>query len=164
MTNRSGFTGQRVKPLLEIPDSLLRGFEEALLAKVNVIITSLKLFNKESHSKLIIGNIQDGVIRFHPHSPIYQTHHWSREKAQVSRCLGASKNHLASEKTQVPKRSYLLLPSWPQRIKMVKRGSFSKFVNFHYFPMFAVVHLSKFISISDASWPHTSHMGSKASG
>lgn len=52
---RSGFTGQRVKPLLEIPDSLLRGFEEALLAKV-------------------------------------------------------------------PKRSYLLLPSWPQRIKMTLLG------------------------------------------
>ena len=38
MTNRSGFTGQRVKPLLNLPHSLMRGFEEALLAKVNVII------------------------------------------------------------------------------------------------------------------------------
>ena len=36
--NRSGFTGQRVKPLLDLPNSLLRGFEEALLAKVNVTI------------------------------------------------------------------------------------------------------------------------------
>ena len=37
MINRSGFTGQRVKPLLNLPHSLMRGFEEALLAKVNVI-------------------------------------------------------------------------------------------------------------------------------
>ena len=31
---RSGFTGRRVKPLAVLPESLLQGFEEALLAKV----------------------------------------------------------------------------------------------------------------------------------
>ena len=44
MTNRSGFTGQRVKPLLNLPHSLMRGFEEALLAKVNVIAILIIIF------------------------------------------------------------------------------------------------------------------------
>ena len=60
LLSRSGFTGQRMKPLSVLPTSLLTGFEEALLVKV-------------------------------------------------------------------PDRSYLLLPTWQQRVKMVNH--FQSFPN-----------------------------------
>ena len=55
---RYGFTGRRVKPLSFLPESLLNGFEEALLAKVILIIIyqhRAKNAKKSKYDNVVIG-------------------------------------------------------------------------------------------------------------
>ena len=138
MTNRSGFTGQRVKPLLDLPKSLLRGFEEALLAKVTVIITPLKeshytqSYEKRGRLTFLSSVISIAILAALPPISYLPNTSLIIRKSQGAKVPERIIDH------QVPKGSYLLVPSWPQRIKMVQKGRFPRFVNLHFF---AIVHV-----------------------
>jgi hypothetical protein len=53
---RTGFTGSRVKPVLTLPTSLMKGFEHALLSKVFLVhFLSVILFNCVFSSFLLLS-------------------------------------------------------------------------------------------------------------
>ena len=50
-----GFTGSRVKPLLSLPASLMKGFEQALLTKViSTEVSSLVSSTYQPHEEILI--------------------------------------------------------------------------------------------------------------
>lgn len=73
---RSGFTGHRVKPLYSLPCSLLRGFEEALLAKVPDR-TYMLLPSLQNRVKMVLLSLLPTVLaqrvlarRYHKTTPV----------------------------------------------------------------------------------------------